>query len=74
LSIQRSFLWGGGLEGNKMCWVSWDRICQPKEKGGLGRWKWRCLKDRTTPSYELLGFRYGFLIANFLYNEGKEGP
>jgi hypothetical protein len=85
VSIQRNFLWGGGLEGNKMCWVSWDRICQQKEKGGLGiknmeyfnssllsKWKWRCLEDRTAPWFELLRFRYGSLVANFLYNEGKE--
>jgi hypothetical protein len=86
VSIQRNFLWGGGMEGNKMCWVSWDRICQPKEKGGLGiknmelfdssllcKWKWRCLEDRMAPWYGLLRFRYGSLVANFLYNEGNEG-
>jgi hypothetical protein len=86
VSIQRSFLWGGGLDNNKMCWVSWNRICQPKERGGLGiknlesfnfsllcKWKWRCLEDRTAPWYEFLRYRYGSFAANFLYDEGKEG-
>jgi hypothetical protein len=34
--IQRNFLWGGGREDKKICWVKWDQICLPKEKGGLG--------------------------------------
>jgi hypothetical protein len=86
VSIQRSFLWGGGVENKKMCWVSWDRICQPKKRGGLGiknlaifnssllcKWKWRGLSDRTAPWYDLLRFRYGSLVANFLYGEGRHG-
>ncbi|PNY01532.1 ribonuclease H [Trifolium pratense] len=56
--IQRNFLWGGGLEDKKLCWVKWDQICLPKEQGGLGvknldlfnrallcKWKWRFLID-----------------------------
>ncbi|MCH90777.1 ribonuclease H protein, partial [Trifolium medium] len=85
VSIQRNFLWGGGLDRKKVCWVSWDRICQPKDKGGLGlknlelfnasllcKWKWRCLIDKVAPWYELLRFRYGSLVANVLYEEGRE--
>jgi hypothetical protein len=84
--LQRNFLWGGGMEGNKMCWVSWDRICQPKEKGGLGiknlelfndsllcKWKWRCLVDREAPWYHLLQFRYGSLAGNLLRQDGRIG-
>ncbi|GAU23839.1 hypothetical protein TSUD_380010 [Trifolium subterraneum] len=33
VSIQRRFLWAGGLDNNKICWVSWERICQSKENG-----------------------------------------
>jgi hypothetical protein len=68
--IQHIFLWGGGMDSNKMCWVSWDRICQSKENGGLGiknletfnssllcKWKWRCLEDREAPWIEFLRFR-----------------
>jgi hypothetical protein len=36
VSIQRNFLWGGGSAEKKICWVSWDRVCQPRKKGGLG--------------------------------------
>ena len=34
--VQRRFLWGGGLDQNKIAWVSWKSICLPKEEGGLG--------------------------------------
>jgi hypothetical protein len=86
ISIQRRFLWGAGLDSRKLCWVSWDRICQPKEKGGLGiknlsifnsallcKWKWRGMCDRMAPWQDLLRFRYGSLVANFLYGEGRQG-
>jgi hypothetical protein len=69
-----------------MCWVSWDRICQPKEKGGLGiknlelfndsllcKWKWRCLIDIEAPWYHLLQFRYGSLAGNLLRQDGRIG-
>ncbi|KHN06884.1 hypothetical protein glysoja_048271, partial [Glycine soja] len=32
--LQRRFLWGGGLDQNKIAWVSWKSVCLPKEKGG----------------------------------------
>ena len=69
----------------KMCWVSWDRICQPKKRGGLGiknlelfnssllcKWKWRCFIDKEAPRRELLNYRYGGFAEFFLYGEGKE--
>jgi hypothetical protein len=74
------------MDRNKICWVSWDRICQPKENGGLGiknlesfndsllcKWKWRCLEDRETPWFHLLQFRYGDLAGNLLRQEGRDG-
>jgi hypothetical protein len=86
VSIQRNFLWGGGRDSKKVCWVSCDRICQWKEKGDLGiknlelfnssllcKWKWRCLNDKVAPWYDLLKFRYGSFAITFLYGEGKEG-
>ena len=52
-AIQRRFLWGGNSEGKKIAWISWQQVCAPKEKGGLGikdikvfnralliKWKW----------------------------------
>ena len=35
-TIQRHFLWGGGVEGKKITWVAWDQVCAPRDKGGLG--------------------------------------
>ncbi|MFS7913004.1 putative reverse transcriptase zinc-binding domain-containing protein [Helianthus anomalus] len=50
----RKFLWGGVGPGRKTCWVSWDRVSDPIDKGGLGirklaavnraliaKWAWR---------------------------------
>jgi hypothetical protein len=34
--IQRNFLWEEGLNDKKICWVNWDPICLPTDKGGLG--------------------------------------
>jgi hypothetical protein len=34
--IQRNFLWGGSIENKKLCWIKWDQICLPRNKGGLG--------------------------------------
>jgi hypothetical protein len=35
-SLQRNFLWQGLNTGKKIALVSWDKLCQPKEQGGLG--------------------------------------
>eukprot|EP00253_Pinus_taeda_P011540 PITA_11540 len=35
-SIQRGFLWGKGEERKKWALVVWDKICKPKNHGGLG--------------------------------------
>jgi len=34
--IQMEFLWGRVGGGRKINWVKWSKVCQPKEKGGLG--------------------------------------
>jgi hypothetical protein len=77
--IQRNFLWGGGVEEKKLCWVKWDQVSLPKFKGGLGvknlalfnlallsKWKWRCLDERNALWTELLNFRYGHLPTKIL--------
>lgn len=56
--LQRNFLWGGNEERRKIAWVSWEVVCKPKEKGGLGlrdlnlfnlsllgKWSWRLLEE-----------------------------
>ncbi|KAK9047824.1 hypothetical protein SSX86_033214, partial [Deinandra increscens subsp. villosa] len=35
-SIRRKFFWGRSDSGGKICWIAWDRILAPKNKGGLG--------------------------------------
>ena len=49
VGLQRRFLWGGGPENNKIAWIKWDKVCLPKEKGGLG------VKDINTFNLALLG-------------------
>ena len=34
--LQRDFLWLGVREGKRDHLVSWDVVCKPKTKGGLG--------------------------------------
>jgi hypothetical protein len=79
VKIQRNFLWGGGLEEKKLCWVKWDHISCPKSQGGLGvknlalfnsallyKWKWRLIEERNALWSELLRFRYGHLPTKIL--------
>jgi hypothetical protein len=35
-SLQRNFLWQGLAKEKKIALVSWDKLCRPKEQGGLG--------------------------------------
>ncbi|XP_075080386.1 uncharacterized protein LOC142165898 [Nicotiana tabacum] len=35
-SIQKNFLWDGREQTNKVPLISWDMVCRPKEKRGLG--------------------------------------
>ncbi|CAN1166153.1 Putative ribonuclease H protein At1g65750 [Linum perenne] len=32
----RNFVWGTTAEERKICLVAWDKVCSPKENGGLG--------------------------------------
>ena len=34
--IQRNFLWLGGEEKNRLDLLSWEMICKPKSRGGIG--------------------------------------
>ncbi|PNX89544.1 ribonuclease H, partial [Trifolium pratense] len=83
VKIQRNFLWGGGLDDKKLCWVKWEHVCLPKEKGGLGvkdlslfnqallsKWRWRCIVDINAVWYELLRHRYENNFRNLLSWDG----
>jgi hypothetical protein len=35
-NLQRNFIWQGFNTGKKIALVSWDKLCRPKEQGGLG--------------------------------------
>lgn len=57
--IRRDFLWGGGIENcSRIRWVSWEKIVESKDSGGLGvgslkalniglmlKWWWRLRKE-----------------------------
>ena len=34
-SLVSNFSWGQSNEKNKMAWLSWDKMCTPKDDGGL---------------------------------------
>lgn len=34
--INRNFLWGHGMDDKKNHLISWDEVCRPKKRGGLG--------------------------------------
>lgn len=56
--ICRDFLWGDSEDNRKVHLVSWDEVCQPRDKGGLGL---RKAKDNNLP---LLGkLAYHMIIA-----------
>ena len=35
-SMIRQFWWGQRKNEKKLAWVSWERLCQPKENSGMG--------------------------------------
>ncbi|KAI3745346.1 hypothetical protein L1987_58457 [Smallanthus sonchifolius] len=35
-SIRRAFVWGKSDSGNKIRWVTWDKVIKPRKLGGLG--------------------------------------
>ncbi|XP_058754722.1 uncharacterized protein LOC131627879 [Vicia villosa] len=70
--IQSNFLWGGTEDKKCIHWVSWDSMCLPIEKGGLGirriedfnsallfKWKWRIVDKPYLLWYGVLKARYG---------------
>ena len=76
------FWWGSTPENKKIHWLSWDKLCSPKEEGGLGfrdlyahnlallaKQAWRLLKFPTSLLAQVLRakyFRSGDLLTSFL--------
>ena len=65
--MQRDFLWSGVGEGKRDHLVSWDVVCNPKAKGGLGfgkisirnfallgKWLWRYPKEGSTQWHQVI--------------------
>ena len=70
--LQRDFLWSGVGEGKKDHLVSWDVVCNPKMKGGLGlgrislrnsallgKWLWRYPREGLTLWHQVILSIYG---------------
>ena len=65
--LQRDFLWSGVGEGKRDHLVSWDVVCNPKVKGGLGfrkislrnlallgKWSWRYPREGSTLWHQVI--------------------
>jgi len=70
--IQKNFLWDWGSENRKIAWVAWDKICQSKDKGGLGvidiekfnlallgKWIWRLKSEEGSLWKDIIESKYG---------------
>ena len=65
-------LWDWGSENRKIAWVAWDKVCQSKNKGGLGvidigkfnlaligKWIWRLKSEERSLWKVILESKYG---------------
>ena len=70
--IQKSFLWDWGSENRKIVWVMCDKVCESKDKGGLGvidvrkfnlailgKWIWRLKSKERSLWKDILDSKYG---------------
>jgi len=70
--IQKRFLWGWGSENRKIAWVAWHKVCESKDKGGLGvidirkfnlallgKWIWRLKSEKKSLWKNILDSKYG---------------
>ena len=35
-SMIRNFWWGQKHDERKMAWLTWEKLCEPKDSGGMG--------------------------------------
>jgi len=69
--IQNIFLWDWGSGNRKIVWVAWDKVCDLKDKGGLGvidirkfklallgKWIWRPKFEKRSLWKDILDSKY----------------
>jgi len=70
--LQKNFFVELELREQKIAWVAWDKVCQSKDKGGLGvidlrkfnlalmgKWIWRLKYEKSSLWKDILDSKYG---------------
>jgi hypothetical protein len=83
--IQRDFLWNGIGEETKFPLVSWSKICEPLQNGGLGvkdlqrfnwallgKWLWRYGTERDALQWQVVVAKYGSSWEDWCSKEVKD--
>ena len=82
-SMISSFWWGQKDKERKMTWVSWKKLCTPKERGGMGfrdlkdfnlallaKQGWRILKNQSSLIHRVFKAKY---FAQCSFREAQLG-
>jgi exonuclease III len=82
--LQRNFLWGGMGEEHKIHLVAWDKICSPKQQGGLGvrklipfnlallgKWLWRFGSEESHLWRRVVAAKYGVDRGGWISNSPR---
>lgn len=69
--IRRNFFWGHTEDRRQICWIAWDKVCVPKERGGMGilnirifnesllaKWWWKLLAHPESPWSSIIRGKY----------------